>query len=281
MASPPFTIDQSLPEDDDIVSQHPANARTFRDVVESWLLTEHNVSGRHDKVSLDYLADPSGTASVTRMWASSTGNAAGALKMRQGSGNVEYVGVPPGTVLFYAVATAPEGWLNANGAAVSRTTYARLFDIIGTTFGVGDGSTTFNLPDVTGRTIFGKEASATRLTSAGSSIVGSTLGATGGAETVTLARANLPNDTLAITIASGQGSHDHVVNSKNNMSYFGILLTAGAGEVMITNSGSTDIRTLANTLPAMTGTSPLNGGVTQTGTNKVPPAIVLLAIIKT
>jgi phage-related tail fiber protein len=46
--------------------------------------------------------------------------------------------------------TAPTGWLKANGAAVSRTTYAALFSAIGTTFGVGDGSTTFNLPDLRG-----------------------------------------------------------------------------------------------------------------------------------
>lgn len=55
---------------------------------------------------------------------------------------------PPGAVIPYAGSTAPEGWLLCNGAAVSRTTYAALFDLIGTTFGVGDGSTTFNVPDM-------------------------------------------------------------------------------------------------------------------------------------
>lgn len=58
--------------------------------------------------------------------------------------------VPPGTVQFYAANTAPAGWVKANGAALSRTTYAELFAAVGTTFGVGDGSTTFNLPDMRG-----------------------------------------------------------------------------------------------------------------------------------
>ena len=55
-----------------------------------------------------------------------------------------------GVVQFFARNTAPDGWLKANGAAVSRTTYADLFAAIGTAFGAGDGSTTFNLPDMRG-----------------------------------------------------------------------------------------------------------------------------------
>lgn len=60
-----------------------------------------------------------------------------------------------GTVAAFAMNTAPTGWLKANGAAVSRTTYATLFAAIGTTFGAGDGSTTFNLPDLRGEFIRG------------------------------------------------------------------------------------------------------------------------------
>lgn len=58
-----------------------------------------------------------------------------------------------GTVIYYAAATAPDGYLKANGAAVSRTTYSDLFSAIGTTYGSGDGSTTFNLPDLRGEFI--------------------------------------------------------------------------------------------------------------------------------
>lgn len=55
-----------------------------------------------------------------------------------------------GMVAFFAMNTAPSGWLDADGSAVSRTTYDALFAAIGTTFGSGDGSTTFNLPDLRG-----------------------------------------------------------------------------------------------------------------------------------
>lgn len=60
-----------------------------------------------------------------------------------------------GSVSYFAMASAPSGWLAADGSAVSRTTYANLFAKIGTTFGVGDGSTTFNLPDLRGSFIRG------------------------------------------------------------------------------------------------------------------------------
>ena len=58
--------------------------------------------------------------------------------------------VPSGAVLYFAGQTAPAGWLKANGAAVSRTAYAALFAAIGTTYGAGDGRSTFNLPDLRG-----------------------------------------------------------------------------------------------------------------------------------
>ena len=63
--------------------------------------------------------------------------------------------VPSGTVMYFAGRTAPAGWLKANGAAISRTTYASLFEAIGTTYGAGDGRTTFNLPDLRGEFIRG------------------------------------------------------------------------------------------------------------------------------
>lgn len=57
---------------------------------------------------------------------------------------------PPGSVIMWAANAAPSTWLECDGAAVSRTTYAALFSAIGTTFGVGDGTTTFNVPDMRG-----------------------------------------------------------------------------------------------------------------------------------
>lgn len=112
---------------------------------------------------------------------------------------------PTGAISAWSTATAPTGWLLCRGQAISRTTYAALFAVVGTTYGVGDGSTTFNIPDITGRVIAGQEAVATRLTAGGSGITGSTLGAAGGAQTVALTEANL----AAHTHSASQGSHNH------------------------------------------------------------------------
>lgn len=77
----------------------------------------------------------------------------------QPGGLVTYNQFPAGAVMFFAMATAPAGWLFANGAAVSRTLYANLFAAIGVTYGPGNGSTTFNLPNLNGQFIRGWDAS--------------------------------------------------------------------------------------------------------------------------
>lgn len=66
--------------------------------------------------------------------------------------------IPTGTIWQYAATSAPTGWLTCDGTAVSRATYATLFALVATTYGVGDGSTTFNLPDLQRRTPIGKGA---------------------------------------------------------------------------------------------------------------------------
>ena len=65
------------------------------------------------------------------------------------------VGLPAGMVAPFGMSSAPTGWLECDGSAISRTTYATLFTAVGTTHGVGDGSTTFNLPDLRGEFIRG------------------------------------------------------------------------------------------------------------------------------
>ncbi len=97
------------------------------------------------------------------------------------------IGAPTGTVAQYAGSSAPTGWLLCDGTAVSRATYAALFAIIGTTYGVGDGSTTFNLPDIRGRAPIGAGQ--------GSGLTNRALAATGGAETHTLTIAEMPAHT--------------------------------------------------------------------------------------
>ena len=95
--------------------------------------------------------------------------------------------IDAGTVVPWAKSSAPTGWLECDGSAVSRSTYAALFTAIGTVYGVGDGSSTFNLPDIRGRVIAGQDdmggASADRLTAQSGGVNGDTLGGVGGAET--------------------------------------------------------------------------------------------------
>ena len=77
-------------------------------------------------------------------------------------------GNPPGAILEFAGLTAPEGYLLCQGQAVSRTTYARLYDVIGVIYGAGDGSTTFNLPDRRRRVGVGFDPSSPRFSPVGS-----------------------------------------------------------------------------------------------------------------
>jgi microcystin-dependent protein len=98
--------------------------------------------------------------------------------------------LPAGSVSPFAGSVEPAGWLFMFGQAVSRTSEAALFNAIGTAYGVGDGSTTFNLPDARGRVLFGKDnmggTPANRATTGGGGLDGLTLGAAGGGESVTL-----------------------------------------------------------------------------------------------
>ena len=117
-------------------------------------------------------------------------NAITAAKLASGAAFVS------GMVMTHAGTTAPSGWVLCYGQAISRTTYADLFTAIGTTYGSGDGSTTFNVPDLRGRVVAGQDdmggASANRLTSP---INGDTLGASGGSESHTLTLSEIPAHT--------------------------------------------------------------------------------------
>lgn len=111
--------------------------------------------------------------------------------------SIASAGSPIGTILDYAGTSAPSGYLFCYGQAISRTTYANLFSAIGTSFGVGDGATTFNIPDYRGRVSAGKDdmggSSANRLTGLSGGVNGDNLAATGGSETHTLTTAETPS----------------------------------------------------------------------------------------
>jgi len=122
-------------------------------------------------------------------------------------------GSPVGSSMDYWGNIAPVGWLLCFGQAISRTVYADLFAVLGTTYGAGDGVTTFNVPDCRGRAVVGKDdmggTSANRMTTP---INGDTLGAAGGVESITLDIANLPAHNHGGTTGLG-GAHDHNVHA--------------------------------------------------------------------
>lgn len=110
------------------------------------------------------------------------------------------LGTLPGDLKATARATAPDGWLLCDGAAVSRSTYAALFAALSTTYGSGDGSTTFNLPDMRGRVPVGVDGSAGRLDASDA------LGNAGGAQKHTMATSEMPAHGHRLRLHSGSGA---------------------------------------------------------------------------
>ena len=117
-------------------------------------------------------------------------------------------GLPVGSTIPFAAAAAPTGWLLCNGSTVSRTTYAALFAVIGVTWGVGDGSTTFAIPDLQGRTAIGSGA--------GTGLTARTLAGSGGTETHVLTLAEMAAHTHTYQwgqIGGGPATNGPGVNS--------------------------------------------------------------------
>lgn len=118
-----------------------------------------------------------------------------------------------GSYYFTGNATADDGFLLAYGQNVSRTTYSALFAKYGTTYGAGDGSTTFGLPDLRGRVFAGKDnmggSSANRLTGLSGGIDGDVLGGSGGLESHVLTLAQLAAHTHTGTTGTESANHTH------------------------------------------------------------------------
>jgi len=178
---------------------------------------------------------------------------------------------PVGVILDYGGTSAPTGWLLAYGQNVSRSTYSALFAVFGTTYGAGDGSTTFGLPDYRGRVGAGKDdmggVAASRITSAGSGVDGATLGASGGAQSTTLVVSNLPSHTHALT----DGGHTHTANAHNHgvtdpthsHTYSAEIVTAGSNNRQLTaGSPNYHVDLSGSTDAASTGISINNATVT-------------------
>ena len=124
-------------------------------------------------------------------------------------------GIPTATIVPWSDSSVPSGFLECNGAAVSRSTYSALFAIIGTTYGVGDGATTFNVPDLQDNVPVGKSP-------------GKALASTGGANTVAVtASGNIAGSTANATLSTPQlAPHSHpgggnAANSYENFNFAG------------------------------------------------------------
>lgn len=126
-----------------------------------------------------------------------------------------------GTIEMYAGQEAPAGWLICDGSAISRTEYSKLFAVIGQTYGVGDGSTTFNLPDMRGRVPLGVG------TGTAEDATAHTLGDQNGAETHSLTTGQLPN------------IHGEAKMGWQDSSASGIMITGNSGVFSVKQSGTT------------------------------------------
>lgn len=209
-----------------------------------------------------------------------------------------------GEVIDYAGGAAPAGWLLCSGAAVSRTTYADLFAILGTVYGAGNGTTTFNLPDARGRVIAGKDnmggVSSNRLATP---IDGDVLGAAGGTELHTLTVGQIPGHGHDVTgVAASGGAHTHTVSGSaaSAGAHTHTVPTAGAftglatnadatptsnvdGSVATSSSGAHTHAVSGSTNSAGAHTHAVSGSAANTGGgeahNNVQPTLVLNKII--
>lgn len=202
-----------------------------------------------------------------------------------GDGTVQVI--PTGMINPFAGTAAPTGWLLCDGSAVSRTTYAALFAVTGTAYGSGDGSTTFNLPNLKGRTPAGVDAGQAEF---------SIVGQTGGAKTQTIGTGNLPphthaidHDHAAFTSAAGSAhSHNLPIQYATNTTFTGSGtrvsdiqgVTGGGGTAATPATNTESAHTHSIDVPAYTGSSG-NGPGSSTPLNVQDPYLTLSFIVKT
>jgi len=189
-----------------------------------------------------------------------------------------------GAIKPWGKATAPVGYVLCDGSAISRTTYADLFAIISTTYGTGDNSTTFNVPNLQGKTPQGYDGNTYNLAG------------TGGANTVTVAvtnnqaATNTNNQAVSVTgsisntsLTEAQlASHTHPgTRPPAGFDWIGSSPKLGSSATGATGSGTghTHAHTLAGSLTGSVTTA-LTGAVTASGTNSFSPYVVVNYIIK-
>jgi microcystin-dependent protein len=171
-------------------------------------------------------------------------------------------GVNTGLIVPWGNNSTPSGFLDCDGTAVNRTTYANLFAIIGTTYGVGDGSTTFNVPDLTDRVVVGKSPGKALASTGGANTVATSGNITGGVGNTTL-------DTNTIA------SHTHSMYRTN----FGGTQPKDNPEDPGVNAGGS--RSSANTGGGGAHTHSFGGSFAGSTVSVLQPFAVVKYIIKT
>lgn len=176
---------------------------------------------------------------------------AGADGKANGGGSVS-IDLSIGSIILWSTNIAPTDWLNCDGSEVLIADYPELYDVIGTTYGSGDGSTTYNLPDFRSRVAIG--------IGQGTGLTDRVLASVGGEETHVLLAGELGHH--AHGIPAGQFNHDHTIADPGHAHVLGVDLLAQAGphhytpqpypstSGYITNVTGTDIGIYANILPA-------------------------------
>lgn len=186
--------------------------------------------------------------------------------------------LPPGLIAPYGANTAPTGWLLCDGSAVSRSTYAALFAVLSTEFGAGNGSTTFNVPDLRGRAAVGLDnlggTAASRITSAIAGLDGTDLGAAGGDQRLHGHTHTGPSHTHTITDPTH--AHTNLVGGSGS----GLTSAVGFGDGANTATVGTNFSSTGITATNAGGTG--NTGSTGGGsTQNVQPSLIVGYIIKT
>jgi len=243
----------------------------------------NNVSG----VRLNnFTATKTGTQDVRELYSINGdlyyNNAAGtAVQVTQGSSvsTPTSTVVPAGSLIMYGGIFAPSGWLTCDGSAVSRTTYSTLFAAIGTNFGSGDGSTTFNLPNFNGRAPIGVGA----YTDSGTGgAITRTIGQTVGEAVHTLNNTELPSHNHSIT----DPSHHHRIfgNSGGALNILGPLqsgivagIGAGGAQAYVDTGPQNPGTIIESSATGITGTNNFGGGSYH---NNMQPSLGITFIIK-
>jgi len=169
-------------------------------------------------------------------------------------------GIPTATIVPWSDSSVPSGFLECDGAAVSRTTYSALFAIVGTTYGAGDGSTTFNVPDLQDNVPIGKSP-------------GKALASTGGANTVT-STGNVGGSTANATLSTAQlASHSHSVGVKGS--------PAGGQATQATDSAGLTNFPTGNTGSGSAHSHNMSATFSGDATSVLQPYLTIIYIIKT